>query len=85
MANKIKINHVSLSVHVSFTDESTKDAKPVSANESISLNFGDENELNRILLEKPHLAEILPPLIKRIVESYDSSAKAAKKLLSEIA
>jgi hypothetical protein len=82
--SKLKIRHVTINVHVAYADESGKDPANYAANDSVSLNFADENELNRALAEKPHFAEAAPALIKKILESHDQENKNAKKLLSAI-
>lgn len=47
--------------------------------ESINLNFGDEADLNRILTEKPYIAQIAPVFANRLITGYDSENATAKQ------
>lgn len=84
MANKVKVNVISFNVHINYTDESGAEPKPCVFNDSVTLNFNDEAELNRTLKEKEIYAELIPKLVKKAIETHDPENKAAKKLFKDL-
>lgn len=84
MANQIKVNHIGISVHVSYEDTSKQEPTVHSFNDTISLNFQDEADMNRALADKPYLAEVVPKLIKKLISSHDPENKLAKKILASL-
>ncbi|KQS33978.1 hypothetical protein [Dyadobacter sp. Leaf189] len=84
MINQLKINHIGISVHVNYADISGAEPTTHNFNDSVSLNFQDEADLDRALKEKPHFAAVLPKLIKRLINSHDPENKDAKKLLKDL-
>ena len=82
--SKLKINYISVTVNVNYQDESEKEPVGSTFTDSISLNFHNESELNRAIKEKPHFAEVVPILLKKLAASHDPENKDAKKLLKDL-
>ncbi|MCE6992110.1 hypothetical protein [Dyadobacter sp. CY323] len=84
MSTQLKINHVSVSVRVDYEDTSGTEPTKHVFNDSVSLNFQDEADLNRALNDKPHFAAVLPKLVKKMISSHDPDNKNAKKLIKDL-
>jgi hypothetical protein len=78
----VEIDSVSLNFNIQCRDTNVAEGSPqgFSFGDSGSLNFTDEKELNKVLSEKPYLAEIVPLLIKFFAAAYDRDNVNAKKL-----
>ncbi|MCF0074488.1 hypothetical protein LZD49_28645 [Dyadobacter sp. CY261] len=77
----LAIDYFSLNFSLQAKDA---EGQQVILNDSVGLNFNDDNELNRVLVEKPYLKAIIQPLIHRLKESYDPTKADAKKLKEDI-
>ncbi|MDR6805578.1 hypothetical protein J2Y45_002113 [Dyadobacter sp. BE34] len=79
-APQFQFDYASINFSVTGREVSTGEPKAFSFNDSASLNFNDENELNRTLNDKGFLLEVVPALVRRALQSYDSENEKAKQL-----
>ena len=81
---QIEFDSINLNFYVSGRDVSTGEAKVFTFNDSANLNFNDEAELNKTLNDKGYLLEVIPKLVQRALQSYDSENAKAKQLKDEL-
>ncbi|MCF2498387.1 hypothetical protein [Dyadobacter chenhuakuii] len=81
---QLTVDHFSLNFSVVGRDTTGGAEKPLQFQESVNLNFSNEAELNKTLLEKPFLMDLIPKLVKVAVDKYDPANENAKKLKEEI-
>lgn len=75
----------SINFSVTGRDLSSGEPKSFQYQDSATLNFSNEAELNKTLADKPYLLQIIPQLVKLAVDSYDPANENAKKLKDDIA
>ena len=72
-APQFEFDYASINFSVTGREVSTGQPKAFSFNDSASLNFNDEND-------KSFLLEVVPALVRRALQSYDSENEKAKQL-----
>ncbi|MBO9615627.1 MAG: hypothetical protein J7619_23220 [Dyadobacter sp.] len=79
-APRFEFDYASLNFSISGREVSTGEPRAFNFNDSASLNFNNEGELNNTLKDKGYLLEVIPKLVKRALDSYDSENEKAKQL-----
>jgi hypothetical protein len=76
----IEIVHLSLSISGQILDFSDGEPQNIQLNESASLNFNDEPSMHQELNRKPYLEDLIPMLVKALLQNYDPKKQNVKKL-----
>ncbi|SDE82364.1 hypothetical protein SAMN04487996_10799 [Dyadobacter soli] len=79
-APQFEFDYASINFSIAGREVSTGEPKAFNFNDSASLNFNDETELNKTLNDKGFLLEVVPILVQRALQSYDSENEKAKQL-----
>jgi len=81
---KAEIVGISINFDIRYRDPSNDQSPETNLSDNAYLDFRNEQALNRIIAEKPYLADIVPILAAKFAKELDAANTAGSDLKSKV-